>query len=178
MELRASHGFLALLALSATAMGFALLQQYGFGLAPCELCLWQRIPWMLLLGMSALAWSRTYHPALKRPIEERVFLVLAALLLFAGAAAALFHTGVEQHWWQGLSSCGGGGGGNSIEDLRAKILAGPVTRCDEVAWSLLGLSMASWNFLLSAAAGTAVVVFLLRLHRGTPLVWSRGKEAT
>jgi disulfide bond formation protein DsbB len=167
LELRASQMFLALIALAAAALGFALLQQYAFGYAPCELCLWQRMPWMLLIGLGALAWSRTYHPRLPRPTEERVFLALAALLLFAGAGIAVFHTGVEQHWWQGLSSCGGGGGGTSVEELRARILAGPVTRCDEAAWTFLGLSMATWNFFLSAAAGAAVSVFLLRF-RPTP----------
>jgi disulfide bond formation protein DsbB len=31
------------------------------------------------------------------------------------------------------------------------LLAQPVVRCDEVAWSLFGLSMAGYNFLMSLA---------------------------
>ncbi len=39
----------------------------------------------------------------------------------------------------------------SAEDLLGQIMAAPLIRCDEVAWSLMGLSMASWNALLSFA---------------------------
>jgi disulfide bond formation protein DsbB len=41
----------------------------------------------------------------------------------------------------------------------------PVVRCDEVTWSLMGLSMAGYNMLLSLALGLGGLVFLWR--RGT-----------
>ena len=34
-------------------------------------------------------------------------------------------------------------------DLVDSLLATPVVRCDDVPWSLFGLSMAGWNMLLS-----------------------------
>jgi disulfide bond formation protein DsbB len=39
--------------------------------------------------------------------------------------------------------------GLSPEELLERILAAPVIRCDEIAWSFLGLSMPGWNALLS-----------------------------
>jgi disulfide bond formation protein DsbB len=67
-----------------------------------------------------------------------------------------YHTGVEQGWWPGPDSCTGQPiAGLSPADLLAQIMAAPIVRCDDIAWSLLGLSMASWNML--ASAGLAAV---------------------
>jgi disulfide bond formation protein DsbB len=40
--------------------------------------------------------------------------------------------------------------GLSAEDLLDQINNAPLIRCDEVAWALAGISMASWNAILSA----------------------------
>jgi disulfide bond formation protein DsbB len=63
----------------------------------------------------------------------------------------IYHTGVERGWWPGPTSCSGGGDMSALtpEQLLDRVLAAPVVRCDEVPWELLGLSMASWNALLS-----------------------------
>lgn len=133
----------ALLALFTLSMAF--LAQYGFGLAPCELCLWQRWPYAaaILFGLAALALPR-WRAAL---------LVLAGLSILASGGIAVFHVGVEQKWWQGLASCSGAPTPNSIEALRAQLMAAPVVRCDEAAFRFLGLSMAGWNVVWSALLG-------------------------
>ena len=79
------------------------------------------------------------------------------LLLGAGLLAALttavvggYHTGVERGWWEGPSSCSSGStAGMSPDELMDQIMSAPLVRCDEVAWQMLGLSMASWNMLAS-----------------------------
>ena len=43
----------------------------------------------------------------------------------------------------------------TIEDLRAQLLAAPIVRCDEIPWSLFGVSIAGWN----AVASLALTVF-------------------
>ena len=76
--------------------------------------------------------------------------MLAAL---ATAAIGGFHAGVEQGWWQGLQSCSGGSlAGIDMGDLLnpAADVARPV-RCDQIAWSMAGLSMAAWNMVISLA---------------------------
>jgi disulfide bond formation protein DsbB len=84
---------------------------------------------------------------------------LARALPYAGALAALttaaygaYHTGVERHWWLGPSTCTAGNISKlSAADLLAQIQAAPVVQCDQVAWAMWGLSMASWNMLASLA---------------------------
>lgn len=147
MVLLHRHAVLLVLLLAVAAPAAALISQYGFGLHPCTLCLWQRWPYAAagLLALAALV------PGLA-PV--RPLLLAGAALAFASSGGiGVFHVGVEQHWWEGLSSCSAEvGGAQTLEQLRAQILAAPVVRCDEIAWSLFGISMAGWNALYAAGA--------------------------
>ena len=125
---------------SAALMIAALAFQYFGGLAPCQMCIWQRYPHVIAIaiglvairfGNAALAW-------------------LGALAAFATAAVGAYHTGVERGWWEGPSSCTAQSiGGLTTDELFEQIMTAPVVRCDEVAWSLMGLSMASWDMIAS-----------------------------
>ncbi|MGY6633521.1 MAG: disulfide bond formation protein B [Alkalilacustris sp.] len=128
---------------SAALLIAALISQYLFGLAPCELCIWQRWPHVAAMAAAPLAW------VLAGPVGPGLG---GAAALTAGGLG-IHHTGVERGWWAGPDACGAPGdiGALSPEALLAQILDAPVVRCDEVVWSFLGLSMASWNALLSFA---------------------------
>ena len=135
--------FLPLLATlgSAGLLGGAFAFQYVGGLAPCQLCLWQRWPHAaaILIGLLVLAtgWRRLAWAG--------------ALAALATAGIGAFHVGVEQLWWEGLATCTAGSiAGISTADLLnpAADVAAPV-RCDQIAWSLVGISMAGWNVILS-----------------------------
>ena len=70
-----------------------------------------------------------------------------------GTGIALYHVGVEQQWWPGTSGCGAGAlsGAGGLEALRQQIESAPIVRCSDVPWSLVGISMAGYNAILSAA---------------------------
>ena len=75
-----------------------------------------------------------------------------ALAVATTGAIGVYHTGVERGWWLGPSSCSSGGDlAGSADDLLNQIMAAPLVRCNEVAWSLFGISMASWNAIFSFA---------------------------
>lgn len=126
---------------SVGLLGGAFAFQYIGGLAPCQLCLWQRWPHAaaILIGVVALVTG------------WRGLAWLGALTALATAGIGVFHVGVEQLWWEGLASCTAGSiEGISTADLLnpAADVAAPV-RCDEIAWTMLGISMAGWNVILS-----------------------------
>lgn len=101
-----------------------------------------------------------------RPGLRRGTLMLAGLTVWVGGGIAAYHAGIEQQWWAGPSSCSGAATPGSLDALRAQIFAAPIKSCDEIAWSLFGISMAGYNALLSLATG-AGVLWLPRL-KGTP----------
>ncbi|MCB9960097.1 MAG: disulfide bond formation protein B [Rhodospirillaceae bacterium] len=143
---------LAALAIAAFAIAFGY--QYLGGYQPCELCIWQR--WALLpaIPLALAAWAMAPGSA-----GRTALLVLTALTFLVCAAVAGYHVGVEQHWWTGTDDCTGAdltAGG--IDALRSQLLATPVVRCDEVTWSVLGISMAGYNLAFSlVAAGLALI---------------------
>jgi disulfide bond formation protein DsbB len=136
----------AVLAASVAVLGAALLSQYWGGLAPCELCLLERWPWWIAIAIAAASWLAGGRLALPIPA------ILLALVFVAGAGVAFYHVGVEQHWFAGPTSCtASGGNAASIEELRAQLLGKQPVMCDQVQWSLFGVSLAGWNFLASLA---------------------------
>ena len=124
---------------------FALLvAAYGFeflgGMSPCKMCLWQRWPhgFAILIGLIILF------------TKNIKISILGAFAALTTSIIGFYHAGVEQKWWEGPTTCTS----NSIEGLSAndllnQILAAPIARCDEIAWDLLGISMAGWNGLIS-----------------------------
>lgn len=125
----------------ALLLGAFAFQHLG-GLAPCKLCLWQRWPHAAAIGLGVLALA---VPGVLLPL-------LGMLAALGTAGIGAYHTGVERGWWEGPTSCtSSGGSGLSADELFDQIMAAPLIRCDEVPWEMFGLSMASWNVVISLA---------------------------
>jgi disulfide bond formation protein DsbB len=151
---------LLILVASTALVGGALLFQYVGGLQPCELCLYQRWPYYIVIVLSALALA-----AGRRGMTAAVT-GIAALAFLIGAGLAFYHVGVEQHWFAGPGACTGvSAAGGSIEDFRARLMAQQPVRCDEPQWALFGVSLAGWNLL----ASVALVIFCLLARRSPAL---------
>ena len=140
---------LMILAASVVALANAYTAEYAFGLEPCILCLYQRIPYAVagVLGLGALL-----LPAGPSGNRTRSWAVMGAGFVFlAGAGIAFYLVGVEQHWWASAASCGGGGGEGpkTVAELQQMLREKPPKACDEVDWTLFGLSMATYNVAVS-----------------------------
>jgi disulfide bond formation protein DsbB len=147
---------------SAATLAAALVFQHWGGLEPCELCYWQRYPYW---GAIPLAIAGAMLPGR----AGALCLAGAALCLATTAGIGGFHVGVEQHWWQGTSACGTSQGpAASLEELRARLLAAPLVRCDQPAWTLAGLSMAAYNMLIATALGLTAGWTALKRWKGDP----------
>lgn len=147
-----------LVLLAATMLAAAFAFEHLAGLRPCVLCWWQRYAWMAVLALAAPA-------ALARGRLAAVLLGLAALAALTGAAIAFYHVGVEQRWWTGTEGCGATlGSAASAEERLRQLLAAPVVRCDEIAWSFAGLSMAAWNGAVAALGGGVALAALWRYN--------------
>ena len=135
------HGLIICTMMSALLLTGALLFEYVGGMPPCTLCIWQR--WVhatVILGaLSGLIL-----------LPRRTALILTAGLALISTVIASYHAGVEWKFWPGPAACTNSiASGSSSADMVEALLATPVVRCDDVPWSLFGLSMAGWNALLS-----------------------------
>jgi disulfide bond formation protein DsbB len=132
-------------------LGGALLSEYVGKLYPCEMCWWQRYPHgvAILLAIGALL------SPLGAP-RTRLLTLLAALAIAVSGAIGVFHAGVEYGWWEGLTTCTAGGA-TSLEE----IMSVPLIRCDQVQWTLAGISLAGFNALFSLG-GAVLIVMLAR----------------
>jgi len=141
---------------AATLIG-AWLFQYGLGLAPCPLCLEQRIPYYVAVPLAVVIAIAAGRGA-PRTLLTAGLAVLALLWLWSAYLGA-YHAGVEWKWWAGPQDCAvtpGGGlgtGGSLLQQMQRT----RVVPCDEAAWRFLGLSLAGWNFVISLALAAIAV---------------------
>lgn len=152
--------------ITAHPVGFSILASilvvgaaFGFQLAgypPCEMCWWQRYPYMAVavIGLAAYALRQTHN---------RIVHALIAILFATTGGLGFFHWGVEFKWWDGPGTCTAGLdlSGDTAAALDA-IMNAPLVRCDEVAWSLFGLSMAGYNMLIGFALAGFMVWTMTR----------------
>ncbi|MBM3572616.1 MAG: disulfide bond formation protein B, partial [Alphaproteobacteria bacterium] len=113
LPIRAS--FVVLLA-SVAILGTALASQYWGGLGPCVLCLYQRYPYGVVIGLMVIAVVIGQN----RPGPVIALLGMASLAFLVGAGIGFFHVGVEQHWWAGTPECGATETARTIQALRAQ----------------------------------------------------------
>ena len=151
----ASMAMLIVLVGAASILG-AFYFQYVAGLAPCPLCLEQRIAYYFSIPLAVLLWLGAGHGA-SRKVMAAGFAVIAIAMAW-NAGLGVYHSGVEWKWWPGPSECSGslgdlGGPGGLMNQLRSI----SVVRCDEAPWRFLGLSLAGYNVLLSLAIAAAAL---------------------
>ncbi len=82
--------------------------QYFGGAAPCQMCIWQRYPYavLIVLGLMGGFW------------QPRLMLGLGTLVVLVGGGIAVDHYGVEEGWFALPAGCAAGGDATSVEELR------------------------------------------------------------
>ncbi len=136
------------LAVPLVLIAGALGSQFFGGLFPCEMCHWQRWPHYVAIAFALCGF-------VSPPPLRRFFVGLAALAILVSGGIGILHAGVEYGWWEGFTRCTAPPSG-SIADI---LQASPV-RCDEVQWSLFGVSLAGLNALISVGSAFAIAALL------------------
>ena len=128
---------LASFGLLAGAFWFEII----IGLPPCNLCILQRWPHVCIIAIAFIGNIAT---------KQNWLLLLIALSAVSTSLIGLYHVGVEQNWLSGPSGCNNQLSSDlDISSFTTSLLEMPVVKCDEITWSLLGISMAGWNSILS-----------------------------
>jgi len=149
-------GFLVCAALIAWAMWL----QYGEGLEPCPLCMFQRVA-VIALGIVFLI------AFIQNPYRPGAAFYALLTLIIAGAGAGFAG---RQIWLQALPkdqvpACGMGLSymmeSLPFTDVIAKVLQGS-GECAEKGWVFLGLSIAGWTFVFFVAMIVAAIALIRR----------------
>ncbi len=148
---RAEWARLIALLLPIALLGGAYGFQYLGGLYPCEMCWWQRYPHAAAIVLAALAFTA---PAASK--RSRSLTILAALAIAISGLIGVYHAGVELKIFEGVTTCTSTATGASNAELLKQLMKVPLIRCDQVQWSLFGISMAGWNAIISLGGAAAV----------------------
>jgi disulfide bond formation protein DsbB len=152
-------GFLACAAL----MGYALYAQYVLGLAPCPLCIFQRIA-TIATGVLFLA-AAIHGP---RGVGARVYGVLIALAALGGILISARHIWIQAQPPGTVAACGADLDYlleiMPVTDVISKVLTGS-GECGKVDWTLLGLSMPWWVAISLGVLGLWALLVNLRTRQ-------------
>ena len=140
--------------LSIIALAAALISQYVFGMHPCILCLYQRIPYAVVILLAGLGIMATKIMGTK---YGALNIFLCGISFIINAIIAFYHVGVEQKWW--ASACSLPDLSNlNPEDLMATIKAAPAVSCGQIPFELFGISMAGYNVILCLGLGLYAII--------------------
>jgi len=156
-------GFLA----CAGLMGYALYAQYGLGLDPCPLCIFQRIG-IMALGVVFLV-AALHHP---RRWGAYVYAALIGIAALATMGVSGRHLYVQSLPPGAVPSCGAPldvmWQFTPWNEVIRKVLVGG-GECQQVNWTFLGLSMPAWVLACALVLGVVGVVANLRRPGPPPL---------
>jgi disulfide bond formation protein DsbB len=139
----------------AAALVGAWFFQYVVGLAPCPLCLEQRIAYYFAIPLAALIMLGISYGATPKVLRLALLAIAVAMLWNVGLG--VYHSGIEWKWWPGPQECSGALNLGNVDDLLERINRARVVRCDEAAWRFLGLSLAGYNVLISLALAAMAI---------------------
>ena len=130
--------YLLIFVASSLAIIVAYVAEFVFHLQPCILCLYQRIPYFLLIVFSLIT--------LLAPITRQYLRFVISLSIIAEIVLASYHVGVERYIFEDSHVCQVQNGLNStIQDM---LSAGKIaSTCSEVSFRFMNFSIVEWNLL-------------------------------
>ncbi|MDC1025354.1 disulfide bond formation protein B [Candidatus Pelagibacter sp.] len=128
--------------ISVIALVSAFFIEYILGHQPCNLCILERIPYLLAIIIILLNFKFSHY--------EKFFILLLSIIFLAGAIISLYHLGIEQGFVQESLVCDLKSGSNllSKEEILKQLQEKNVS-CKDVTFKIFGLSLTSYNILIS-----------------------------
>ena len=127
---------------SIIALVSAFFIEYILGHQPCNLCILERIPYLLAIIVVLLNYKFIQF--------EKFFILLLIIIFFAGTILSIYHLGIEQGFIEESLVCDLKSGSNllSKEEILKQLQEKSVS-CKDVTFKIFGLSLTSYNILIS-----------------------------
>ena len=135
--------------ISIIALASAFFIEYILGHQPCNLCIFERIPYLLAIIIILLNFKFNQF--------EKFFILLLIIVFLFGAILSLYHLGIEQGFIQESLVCDLKSGSNllSKEEILKQLQEKNVS-CKDVTFKIFGLSLTSYNILISLLISISV----------------------
>ena len=144
--------------ISVVALTSAFFIEYFLGHQPCNLCILERIPYLLAIIIIILNYKFVHL--------EKHFILLLMLIFFASTILSLYHLGIEQGFIEESLVCDLKNSSNllSKEDILEQLREKNVN-CKDVTFKILGLSLTSYNILISLLITIGIIRIYLNYDK-------------
>ena len=140
--------------ISIIALSSAFFIEYVLGHQPCNLCLLERIPYLLAIIIILLNYKFIHF--------EKNFILVLTLIFLVATGLSLYHLGIEQGFIKESLVCNLNNESNllSKEDILKQLQQKNVS-CQDVTFKIFGLSLTTYNILISLiiSISTAKIYF-------------------
>ena len=126
------------------------------GALPCDLCITQRWFHVLIITYSLIL----IFIVKTNLISKKLILLGLSIVWIMSSIAGTYHFGIEMKFWKGPEECS-----SNIDfskDLLTYLLNKSTVKCDEVMFSVFGLSLAAWNAIFSYGMFLFVNIILIK----------------
>ena len=150
VNLSKKYLLIAIFLISLIALIFAYFIEYKLGHQPCDLCLYERIPFFLAILIILINYK--YNKL------EKYVILLLALIFFIATLLSLYHLGIEQGFIQESLLCDLEKGANIInkEEILRQLQQKSIS-CKDVTFTIFGLSLTSYNLVISVLLTTSLI---------------------
>jgi len=131
--------------ISVVALGSAFFIEHVLGHQPCNLCILERIPYLLAIIIIVLNYKFVHL--------EKHFLLLLILIFLGATILSIYHLSIEQGFIEESLVCDLKNSSNllSKEDILKQLQEKNIS-CKDVTFKIFGLSLTSYNIIISLLA--------------------------
>ena len=131
-----------ILFVSFVALLSAFFIEYILGHQPCNLCILERIPYIIAIVIILLNYKFSQF--------EKIFLVLLVIVFLTATILSVYHFGIEQGFIEESLVCDlkNGSEATSKEEILKQLQEQKVS-CKDVTFKIFGLSLTTYNIVIS-----------------------------
>jgi len=131
-----------ILLVSFVALISAFFIEYVLGHQPCNLCILERIPYVIAIAIILLNYKFFQF--------EKIYLLLLIIVFLTATILSVYHFGIEQGFIEESLVCDlkNGSGVTSKEEILKQLQEQKVS-CKDVTFKIFGLSLTTYNIVIS-----------------------------
>ena len=144
--------------ISIIALISAFFIEYILGYQPCNLCILERIPYFLAIIVILLNYKFIQF--------EKFFIFFLTIIFLFGTVLSLYHLSIELGLTQESLVCDLKNGSNSLskEEILKELQEKSVS-CKDVTFKIFGLSLTSYNILISLLITIGIIRIYLNYDK-------------